>query len=47
MSGEYVRGSTWRDEVSWRVIRPLAWWIAGVRDRAATVRSNRSRDIVR
>ena len=36
-------GSWWR----WRLIRPLAWRLAGARDRAATLRARRRQDVIR
>lgn len=47
MKSVQVRDSTVWDSISWRIVRPLAWKIAGVRDRASTVRANRSRSIVK
>lgn len=37
------QGSWWR----WRLVRPLAWHVAGVRDRVATVRARRRQDMIR
>lgn len=36
-----------RGWLEWKVLRPLAWKVAGVRDQVATTRANKSRDVVR
>lgn len=46
--GEYREGHWWDAGAWWRrsLVSPLAWHVAGVRDRLTTWRANRGRDIV-
>lgn len=42
-----VRDKTLWDTINWHVVRPIAWRIAGARDRAAIVKARRDQDIVK
>jgi hypothetical protein len=45
---DYKDGHWWDEGgwVRWHVVRRVRWHVAGVRDRLATRKANRSRDIV-
>ena len=44
----YTNGRWWDSGAGWRrAFAPIGWRLAGVRDRASTIRANRRRNIVR